>query len=1200
MSFTESNTVEQMILDTVAFSGGESVTPMRETLPGWGKSLGDQLQPLNWDYLPATEIPRQPGDVMVESWVRDALIRLNPEIKAQPDRADEVIYNLRAILLSVQADGIVRANENFMAWLRGEKTMPFGPRGEHVPIRLMDAAQPTRNRLTVTNQFTFCAGHALSPDPSPSGRGVDEGRGEGRSGGVRFDIVFLVNGIPIVIGEAKTPTRSAVTWFDGAFQVNEIYERQVPAMFVPNVFSFATEGKLFRYGSIRMPIEMWGPWRPPVPPLPLGEGPGVRGSAAVPEEGTIGHVRCTVASLLQPGVVLDILQNFTLFATDKKHRRIKIICRYQQYFTTNQIVERVVQGYPKKGLIWHFQGSGKSLLMVFAAQKLRMHPELGNPTVMIVVDRIDLDTQITATFNAADVPNMVGVESREELQALLKQDVRKVLITTIHKFGGSQLQPPSPPSPLPVGEGPGARVRSLGEGGKSVNYRGGFEFSGLVERARELRQKQTLAEDVFWELVRNKQLCDAKFRRQHQIGDYLVDFYCHEARLVVEFDGPVHEKRKQKDAKRDAYLRSLGNTVLRFKNEELETNPLNVLEIVVAHLLPSTSGRGAGGEGSLTGASSPTGAWCARSNIIVMVDEAHRTQEGNLGRRMREALPNAFLFGLTGTPINRADKNTFWAFGADEDEKGYMSRYSFQESIRDKATLPLHFEAPEVKLKIDKAAIDQAYKAITGELSEQDRDDLAKRAAKMAVLVKNPERVRAVVNHIVKHFQSKVEPNGFKAQVVTFDRECCVLYKAVMDELIGPEASAIVMTTAQGDPPEWKVHSRDKDAEEKLLDRFRSPADPLQFVIVTSKLLTGFDAPILQVMYLDKPMKDHNLLQAICRTNRTFGQEKTHGLIVDYIGIFDDVARALNFDEKAVQQVVSNIEELRKALPLQVQKCLAFFPHVDRTIGGYEGLMAAQQCLPNNEVRDKFAAHYSVLGTIWEALSPDPCLSPYEADYRWLTQVYESVKPPSGNGKLLWHALGAKTVDLINQNVHVESVRADVETLVMDAQVLDDILKDTDPAKRGREIEISLIARLKKHHGNPKFTELGERLEKIRERHEQGFSTSLQFLKEILQAAKDVLEAEKQIDPVEERDRAKEALTELFKDAKSKNTHIIVERIVADIDDIVKKVRFPDWQHTTQGERLVQKELRRTLFKYKLHTDQELFDKAYDYIRQYY
>ncbi len=469
----------------------------------------------------------------------------------------------------------------------------------------------------------------------------------------------------------------------------------------------------------------------------------------------------------------------------------------------------------------------------------------------------------------------------------------------------------------------------------------------------------------------------------------------------------------------------------------------------------------------------------------------------------------------------------------------------------------------------------------------------------MAVLVKNPERVRAVVQHIVKHFKTKVEPNGFKAQVVVFDRECCVLYKAVMDELIGPDASAIVMTSAQHDPPEWKQHVRDKDAEEKLLDRFRDPSDPLQFVIVTSKLLTGFDAPILQVMYLDKPMKDHNLLQAICRTNRTFGQEKTHGLIVDYIGIFDDVARALDFDEKAVQQVVSNIDELRKALPVQVQTCLAFFAGVDRTVGGYEGLLAAQQSLPNNEARDKFAAAYSVLATIWEALSPDPCLSPYETDYRWLTQVYESVKPPSGNGRLLWHALGAKTVELINENVHVESVRDDVETLVLDAEVLEEHPVRGDPEKKGKEIEIKLVARLRKHAGNPKFTALGERLEKVKERHEQGFLTSLEFLKQILELARELVETEKQTDPVEERDRAKEALTELFNEAKNRNTHIIVERIVNDIDEIVRKVRFPTGSPPARASGWFRRNCDDSVEIQASHRP-GFVRRTYSYIRQYY
>jgi type I restriction enzyme R subunit len=298
--------------------------------------------------------------------------------------------------------------------------------------------------------------------------------------------------------------------------------------------------------------------------------------------------------------------------------------------------------------------------------------------------------------------------------------------------------------------------------------------------------------------------------------------------------------------------------------------------------------------------------------------------------------------------------------------------------------------------------------------------------------------------------------------------------------------------------------------------------------------------------------------------------------------------------------VVSNIDELRKALPEYVLKCLAFFPNVDRTIGGYEGLMAAQQCLPNNATRDKFAAEYSVLGTIWEALSPDPCLSAYAKDYKWLTQVYESVKPVSGNGKLLWHRLGAKTIELINENVHVETVRDDIEALVLDADVLDSILKDANPGKKAREVEIKLIARLKKHAANPKFKELGERLEKIREKHEQGLLSSLDFLKAILEVAKDTVEAEKQVEPDQEQDRALSALTELFNEAKTKHTHVIVERIVTDIDAIVKQVRFDGWQATAQGEREVKQALRRALLKYKLHTDQELFEKAYGYIRQYY
>jgi type I restriction enzyme R subunit len=383
-----------------------------------------------------------------------------------------------------------------------------------------------------------------------------------------------------------------------------------------------------------------------------------------------------------------------------------------------------------------------------------------------------------------------------------------------------------------------------------------------------------------------------------------------------------------------------------------------------------------------------------------------------------------------------------------------------------------------------------------------------------------------------------------------------------------------------------------------LEKQFQNPDHPLKILIVTSRLLTGFDAPILQAMYLDKPIKEHSLLQAVCRTNRPY-PNKSHGLIVDYIGVFDDVAAALMFDEKSVREAVGALARLRAEVPGAMENCLAFFPGIDRTLGGYEGLIVAQACLPDNEKRDEFAAAYSALSRLWEALSPDDCLEPHRADYRWLSDVYESVRPPSGHGKLLWHALGPKTLDLIKDNIHVVGVQDDLDTLVLDPEMVAGLEATRDPAKM-KKLELQVAARLRKHGDNPLFVALGERLEKLKERHEQGLIDSLGFLKNLLQIARETLEAEKQADPKEDRDKAKAALTELFKEVKADNTPVIVERIVDEIDSIVRLVRFDGWQATNAGERQVKQALRASLLKYKLHTDQELFDKAYGYIKQYY
>jgi type I restriction enzyme, R subunit len=959
------------------------------------------LRELGWREVKAVDLNRSIRDVFLLDELAAALQRLNPEIAAQPGRAEEVIHRLRAILLAVPTDGLIRANQFMSDWLCNNHTMPFGKNNGHVPIRLIDYDDLDNNSFIVAQEVTFKPAQVEK----------------------RFDHVLFVNGIPLVVGEAKTPVNNHYSWFDAALQLQG-YEESVPQFFAPNVFSYASEGKVYRYGSVQAPLQHWGPWHKGEQPDTETEGLRVVGE--------------TVRAMLNRRVVLDMLRHFTTYATNKQGRMIKIIARYQQYYAALKIMRRVILGRPRKGLIWHFQGSGKSLLMLFAAQLLRAIPELQKPTVLVIVDRVDLDTQISGTFLANDVANVVTTDKRDELQTLLRQGVRKIIITTIHKF---------------------------------------------AEAA-----------------------------------------------------------------------------------EALNTS----------------------------------------ANIIVMVDEAHRTQEGDLGGFMRAALPNAFFFGLTGTPINKRDRNTFHAFGAEEDAGGYLDRYSFTDSIRDEATLPLKFEARLVELHVNQAAIDEAFARMTGSMTEEDQANLAQTAANIAVLLKAPNRVARIVADIVTHYQQKIAPNGFKAMVVAFDREACLAYKTEMDKHLPAEASDIVMTV-KGTEAQYKPYDRSKDAEERLLDNFRNPHHPLQFLIVTAKLLAGFDAPILQAMYLDKPLKEHNLLQAITRTNRVYprqddGPEKQFGLIVDYVGVFDDVAKSLRFDEEEMLRVVENIEGLKEQLPEAIADCLAYFPGVDRALGGYEGLIAAQECLPNSKIRDQFAADYSVLHPLWEAISPDPLLKPYRTDYRWLSQVYESVKPTSGHGKLLWYALGEQTLQIIHDNVVVYNVRDDLDTLVMDADFLAELLEKQNP-KATKELEVKLIARLRKHGNDPRFLALGLQVEELRRRHEQGILTSIEFLKMLLKVARDVVQAEKESEPevvVVPEEQGIAALTELFREVQNGGTPKMVERIVTDIDEIVRIVRFPGWQNTSKGQREVKVALRKTLAKYQLHTDNDLFDRAYGYIAAYY
>jgi len=286
-----------------------------------------------------------------------------------------------------------------------------------------------------------------------------------------------------------------------------------------------------------------------------------------------------------------------------------------------------------------------------------------------------------------------------------------------------------------------------------------------------------------------------------------------------------------------------------------------------------------------------------------------------------------------------------------------------------------------------------------------------------------------------------------------------------------------------------------------------------------------------------------------------------------------------------------------------MQECLDFFPGVDRTIGGWEGLSAAQQCLKDDGVKNNFAQHFARLAKAWEIIMPDDFLTTYTNDYTWMAQVFQSVRPVSG-GNLIWKILGAKTIEIIHNNIDTIDIGTPLEDLVIDADIIDSVLEDEKKReKKIVEVEKMLKMRLGLHKGDPKFKKFAEKLDELRERMIQNLISSIDFLKQLLQMAKDLLEEEQKMkQPVDKRAQAKAALTELFESVKSEETPIIVEKVVNDIDNEVVNIirQFNDAFQSVTARREIKKKLRSILWiKYQIK-DNDVFEKAYNYIEMYY
>ncbi|MCU1494274.1 MAG: type site-specific deoxyribonuclease, HsdR family [Acidimicrobiaceae bacterium] len=989
-------------------------------------ALVDRLSRFGWRFVPSGELERQLDDVMVESEVTAVLLRLNPVIAERPERAQDVLTRLRAVLLAVANDGLVATNEEMTAWLCGRRTMRFVDADEYVPVALVDFNDPSANELVVSTEVTYRPG-------------LEERR---------YDLVLWVNGFPVVVGETKTPDSTSKSWFNGAKDIHGAYERKTPAFFVPNVLSFATEGKELLYGAVRQPPETWLPWSrtTELPPLP-----------------GLSSVLHSVGLLLSPQMLLEILRTYTLFSRRSSAAggtEVKIIPRYPQVEAVEAIVARVRDPQRRQGLVWHHQGSGKTLLMAFAAAKLRQQGDLDAPTILMVLDRLELIEQLRSEFTSVGIPAMKVAETKEQLRRLLgEDDARGVIVTTIFRFAGA---------------------------------------------------------------------------------------------------GLLNDRR----------------------------------------------------------------------NIVVMVDEAHRTQEGRLGLDMREALPNAKFIGLTGTPISTEDRNTWATFGDPDDPDGVLNHYSVERSIADGATLPIHVETRLVDFHIDAPALDEAFAELAaGEgLDEREAGLLAKRASRVDQVIKSPARVAAVCADIVSHYRAKIAPVGLKAQIVVFDRECCALYHEAITALLGPgEEATVVMTTAKDDPETWAAWDRDREAENRVRERFLDADDPLKFVIVTAKLLTGFDAPIEGVLYLDKPLRAHTLFQAVCRTNRRWtnpatGQEKRYGLVVDYVGMGTELARAVAVADTGQRKALpADVAELVDVLGGYVATAMARFTGIDRQANGFEQLYAAQERLADRAARDGFAEEFLRAQGLFEFLWPDTAIRPYEADYQWLARIYRSVAPTDAADRLLWHRLGAKTAELIHEHLSdITIVSGGLESVAVDAEVFEalrqmqlwpkDALEPTNPPTIDEaldRLETRLQAKLIGPNPHPVWRSLSERLEELRRAKVDSAAASVEFLKRLLEVARDVVTAERadeegRLDEIKIVDPDRGALTQILEEYGPPGTPVVVENVVEQIDKIVRPVKGTGWQTSQPGDREVRVQLRLVLKNNGLLPQGDLFDRAYAYIAEHY
>jgi type I restriction enzyme, R subunit len=857
---------------------------------------------IGWKYIKAEDALRLRGGddkLYFADILRSQLIALNPGL-VTPSLADDIIRSLN--LLSTTIEG----NRIALEWFQGIQSVfvPSESRERNVTTITYPPDSLDRNVYHVTDEWWV---------KGPAFRN-------------RADIVFLINGIPVAVAETKNVNKTNGIE-EGIDQIRR-YHRETPALFTTSQVFEVTHLVNFWYGATwnasRKDLFNW-------------------------KEVETGNFEQKVKRFFDRRAFLKTLRDYIIFLK-RDEELSKVILRQHQMRAVEKVVERVQVGEKKRGLIWHTQGSGKTLTMITIASQLLAASDSDKPTIIMLVDRNELEAQLFRNISAYGIRNVVVAGSKLELQKLLRDDYRGLVVSMIHKF-----------------------------------------------------------DDI-----------------------------------------------------------------------------------------PATIN--------------------ARSNIVVLVDEAHRTTGGDLGNYLMGALPNASYIGFTGTPIDRISKGqgTFKVFGGDDTE-GYLDKYSIRESIEDGTTVKLNYALAPSDLRVDKEVLEREFLSLAEAEGIDDVEELntiLDRAVKLKEIMKTPDRVERIASYIAEHYRETVLPLGFKAFLVAVDREACALYKQALDRYLPPAWSEVVYSPSHNDSEALKAYYHDSKAEEDIRKAFKKKDTNPRILIVTEKLLTGFDAPILYCMYLDKPMRDHVLLQAIARVNRPYedddGLIKPNGFVLDFVGIFERLESALAFDSDVVSAALENIDVLKNMFARRMEQDIApYMPYL--LYPGYDNKAAerAADAFSDKKKREAFYRFFGEMEALYDVISPDAFLRPYLDRYMALAELYKVLRSNYNTKPYADRELTAKTRALLRQHSSSTTLELPGTIHELGARELE-ALKQSAVSDNIKVLNLSkLLAITVARDGvtQPFLISIGERAEALRDAYDDRRMTTQQALEAFEKLAREAADA---------------------------------------------------------------------------------------------